>query len=76
MARQQARIRTVQGVAAGISAGVVSLAVVRAHGATTSGSRSVKMRRAQEGTLQKNLRIQRISLTGWPAHGRSVGVRW
>ncbi len=42
----------------------LSLSVVREYGATTSGRRSVKMRRTQEGVLQKNLRTQRMSLTG------------
>jgi hypothetical protein len=42
----------------------VSLSVVRALGATTPGKRSVKTRRTQEGVLQKNLRTQRMSLTG------------
>jgi hypothetical protein len=43
---------------------VVSRSLVRAHGAMTSGRRSVKMRRAQEGTLQKNLRTRRVRFTG------------
>ena len=43
---------------------MVSLSVARAHGATILGRRSMKMRRAHEGPLQKNLRTRRMSLTG------------
>lgn len=54
---------------------VASLSVVREYGATTSGRRSVKTRRRQEETPQKNLRAWRTSLTGCPAQGKSAGAR-
>ena len=53
----------------------MSLSVVREYGATTCGRRSVKMRRKQEVTLQKNLRTQSTRRTMWPPQGKSVGAR-
>lgn len=48
----------------------------RAWGATNPAKRSVKMRRAQVGMRQKNLRTRICSTTATPASGRSATMRW
>jgi hypothetical protein len=50
--------------------------VRRAEGATTSGSRSVKIWRSHEGAAQKKRRTVNSNRTLTPLHGRSSTRRW